>query len=97
VGPRFLIRDRDNKFGPDSERAAVARGARIIKTAIRTPDMNATCERFIGSVRRECLDHVISVSEQHLLAVLTEYACYGRANEAPLGCRGALGPGIRPR
>jgi hypothetical protein len=42
----------------------------------RTPDMNATCERFLGSVRRECLDHLIVLSERHLLAVLAEYVRY---------------------
>jgi putative transposase len=75
-GPRFLIRDRDDKFGADFDRAAEALGARVIKTAVRTPDMNATCERFLGSVRRECLDHVIILSQRHLLAVLAEYIGY---------------------
>lgn len=56
-GPRFIIRDRDCKFGADFDRAAQALGTRVIKTAVRTPDMNAICERFLGSVRRECLDH----------------------------------------
>ena len=75
-GPRFLIRDRDCKFGTEFDRAAQALGTRVIKTAVRTPDMNATCERFLGSVRRECLDHVIVLSERHLLAVLAEYVRY---------------------
>jgi len=75
-GPRFIIRDRDCKFGADFDRAVQALGTRVIKTAVRTPDMNATCERFLGSVRRECLDHVIVLSERHLLAVLAEYVRY---------------------
>jgi putative transposase len=62
-GPRFLIRDPDNKFGAAFDRAAEGLGTRVIKTAVRTPDMNATCERFLGSVRRECLDHVIILNE----------------------------------
>jgi putative transposase len=75
-GPGFIIRDRDCKFGADFDRAAQALGTRVIKTAVRTPDMNASCERFLGSVRRECLDHVIVLSERHLLAVLAEYVSY---------------------
>jgi putative transposase len=75
-GPRFIIRDRDCKFGADFDRAVQALGTQVIKTAVRTPDMNATCERFLGSVRRECLDHVIVSSERHLLAVLAEYVRY---------------------
>lgn len=52
-GPRFIIRDRDSKFGADFDRAAAAVGANAIQTAVRAPDMNATCERFLRSVRRE--------------------------------------------
>lgn len=75
-GPRFLIRDRECKFGAEFDRAAQALGTRVIKTAVRAPDMNATCERFLGSVRRECLDHVIVLSERHLFAVLAHYVCF---------------------
>jgi len=75
-GPRFIIRDRDGKFGADFDRAVQALGTRVIKTAVRTPDMNATCERFLGSVRRECLDHVIVLNERHFLATLTGYVRY---------------------
>ena len=62
-GRRFIIRDRDDTFGPEFDRAARAVGARVIKTAVRTPDMNAVCERFLGSVRRECLDQVIVLND----------------------------------
>jgi transposase InsO family protein len=94
-GPRFVIRDRDDKFGPEFDRAAQAVGARVIKTAVRTPDMNAVCERFLGSVRRECLDHVIVLNERHLAAILSEYVAYfnnGRPHQslgqnAPRGFR----------
>jgi transposase InsO family protein len=75
-GPRFIIRDRDCKFGADFDRAAQTVGTRVIKTAVRTPDMNAICERFLGSVRRECLDHVIVLNERHFLATLAEYVRY---------------------
>ena len=51
----------------------------VLKTAVQAPLMNATCERFIGSVRRECLDHVIILSEAHLKAVLVEWVAHSRA------------------
>ena len=53
TGPRFIIRDNDDKFGPDFERAAKAAGVRVVRTAVKAPRMNSFCERFLGSVRRE--------------------------------------------
>jgi transposase InsO family protein len=75
-GPKFIIRDRDNKFGADFDRVAKGAGIRVLKTAIKAPLMNSTCERFIGSVRRECLDHVIILSEAHLKAMLVEWVAH---------------------
>jgi hypothetical protein len=70
---KFLIRDR----GPDFTRAldAVfqATGARILRTAVQAPRMNATCERLVGTLRRELLDRVLILGERHLRAVLAEY------------------------
>ena len=63
-GPRFLIRDRDDKFGPVFDRVAQGAGTRVVRTAVQAPLMNSVCERFLGSVRRECLDHLIILSEQ---------------------------------
>jgi putative transposase len=74
--PRFLIRDNDHKFGAEFDRAAQGVGARVLRIAVRQPRMNAFCERFIGSVRRECLDHIIILGERHLLEVLPEYVAY---------------------
>jgi transposase InsO family protein len=82
IGPRFLIRERDDKFGSEFDRAAEGAGIRILKTPYRTPNANAICERFIGSVRRECLDHVLILGEGHLQRVLKEYATYFN-NERP--------------
>jgi transposase InsO family protein len=72
-GPEFIIRDNDNKFGADFDRVAKGAGIRVLRTAIEAPLMNSTCERFIGSARRECLDHIIVLSEAHLRAVLDEW------------------------
>jgi hypothetical protein len=58
-GPRFLLRDRDQKYGRLFDRVATGIGARVLRTPVRAPRANALCERFLGSVRRECLDHVL--------------------------------------
>jgi putative transposase len=73
-GPRFLIRDNDRKFGGQFARATASKD--VLKTAARAPKANAVCERFIGSVRRECLDHIIILSERHLRRVMGEYVDY---------------------
>jgi putative transposase len=80
-GPRFLIRDNDDRFGVDFDRAAKGTGIRVLRTAVRAPRMNAFCERFLGSVRRECLDHVVVLGERHLERVLREY-CFRYFNYA---------------
>src|SRR4051794_8572089 len=64
--PRFLIRDNDAKYGPRFDHLATASGIRVLRTPVRAPRANATCERFLGSVRRECLNHVLVLSEAHL-------------------------------
>ena len=77
--PRFLIRDRDAKYGPLFARTAEGVGTKVILTPIRTPRANAICERFLGSVRRECLDFVLVLSERHLERVLAQYTQYFNA------------------
>jgi transposase InsO family protein len=74
--PRFLIRDRDGAFGPASTRRVRAMGIRDRPTAPRSPWQNGHAERLIGSIRRECLDHVIVFGEAHLRRVLKRYASY---------------------
>ncbi len=79
--PRFLIRDNDDKFGPSFERVATTTGIEVLKTPYRAPKadvpkVRAICERFIGSLRRECLDHFLILSEQHLHRLVKEYTEY---------------------
>ena len=74
--PRYLIRDNDSKFGPAFARVAKDSGIEILRTAYRAPRMNAVCERFLGSVRRECLDHLLILSEAHLRRALRAYVAY---------------------
>ncbi|HVJ21710.1 MAG TPA: integrase core domain-containing protein [Polyangiaceae bacterium] len=80
-GPQFLIRDRDDKFGADFGRVAKGAGTRIIRSAVRAPLINSICERFLGSVRRECLDHIVILGARHLRKVLEEY-CFAYFNGA---------------
>ena len=75
-GPRFLIRDNDDKFGAKFDAVAKACETRVIRTTVRAPLMNSICERFLGSVRRECLDHILILGEDHLRRVLKEYVHY---------------------
>ena len=75
-GPRFVVRDRDHRYGSDFDRAAAGAGAKVIKTPARAPKANVVCDRFLGSVRRECLDHLLVLSERHALSVLVEYCRY---------------------
>jgi transposase InsO family protein len=70
---RFLIRDRSSNFTPSFDAVFQAAGATILQTAVQAPRMNATCERLVGTLRRELLDRVLILGETQLRAVLTEY------------------------
>ena len=74
--PRFLIRDRDSKFGEAFSRVAKGSSIEVLKTPYRAPKANALCERFLGSVRRECLDHFLIWGERQLSRVIEEYVRY---------------------
>jgi putative transposase len=74
--PKYLIRDNDSKFGPRFARVAVTSGIKVLKTPYHAPRANAICERFLGSIRRECLDHMLILHELHLHRVLRAYVEY---------------------
>jgi putative transposase len=76
VAPRILIRDRDDKFGAPFDALARATGIRMVRTAVRAPNMNAVCERFLGSLRRECLDHILVLDAGHFQRVVAQYVRY---------------------
>ena len=71
---KFLIRDRDSKFTTAFDEVFTGNGTRIIKAPVRSPQANSFAERYIGTLRRECLDHLLIHGEQHLRQVLAEYA-----------------------
>jgi transposase InsO family protein len=75
-GPRYLIRDRDSIYGDVFIRRLRAMGIRDRPTAPRSPWQNGYCERLIGSIRRDCLDHVVVFGERHLRHLLRSYASY---------------------
>ena len=74
--PRYLIRDRDASYGHAVTRRLAAMGILDRPTAPRSPWQNGHAERLIGSIRRECLDHVVILGEAHLRRVLANYAAY---------------------
>ena len=73
IKPRFLIHDRDSNFPAAFDAVFRAEGLEVIRTAVRAPNANARCERWISSARREGLDWLLIVNQRHLEAVLAEY------------------------
>jgi transposase InsO family protein len=74
--PKYLICDNDSKFGPSFARVATTSAIEILKTPYRAPRANAICERFMRSVRQECLDHLLILHEKQLQRLLIRYVSY---------------------
>ncbi len=87
---RYLIHDRDSIFAKHLDKSIQALGLKVLRTPFRSPKANSICEQVIGTIRRECLDWLIPMSESHLRATLREwvrhYNC-GRPHKS-------LGPGV---
>jgi transposase InsO family protein len=74
--PPFLLRDRDSIYGAYFQRRLRGLGIEEIRIAARSPWQNPYVERLIGTIRRECLDHVVVLSERHLMKILRGYFSY---------------------
>jgi len=75
-GPQYLIRDRDSKYAVHFSAVATGSGIKELRTPYRVPQANGICERFMGSLRRECLDRILIYQGKHLQRVVQEYTAY---------------------
>jgi len=99
---RFLVFDHDSKFGTDVISAVRDLGSQPTRTAFRSPWQNGVAERWVGSCRRDLLDHVIVLNEQHLKRLMSEYVRYyhedrthlGLAKDTPTGRPTAICPAV---
>jgi len=95
TAPRYLLRDRDKVYGEEFRRCLKEMDIQEVRIAPRSPWQNPFVERLVGSIRRECLDHVIVLGQRHLRRILTSYFDYYRrsrthlslAKDAPLSRR----------
>jgi putative transposase len=87
---RFVIHDRDSIYSSDLDSSLRALGLRILRTPYRSPQANAFCERLIGSARRECLDFMIPLDEQHIRQILKTWINHYNGARP----HSSLGPGI---
>ncbi len=89
-GYRYLIHDRDTIFARSLDESLKRFGLRVLKSPPQSPKANAVCERLIGTIRRECLDWLIPLSESHLRWLLTEWSNHYNGSRPHT----ALGPGV---
>lgn len=90
---KYLIRDHDTKFTRSFDTVFEATGIEIVHIPYQAPNANSLAERWVRSVREECLDRLIILNERHLRSVMTEYVAYfnarrphqGLAQDSPLG------------
>jgi putative transposase len=87
---RFLIHDRDSIFAAEVDEQRKAFGLKVLRTPARAPKANAYCERLVGTVRRECLDFMIPLSEKQLRMILAEWVTHDNRGRP----HASLGPGI---
>ena len=86
--PRFLLRDRDSIYGAVFRRRVKGMGIEEVLTAYRSPWQNPYCERVIGSIRRDCLDHMMVFSDDSLRRIMAEYIRYYNESRTHLSLEG---------
>ena len=87
---RYLLHDRDSIFAKHLDESVRRLGIRVLKSPPRSPKANAICERVLGTVRRECLDWLIPMSESHLRSILRMWVPHYNVGRPHM----ALGPGV---
>jgi transposase InsO family protein len=87
---RFLLHDRDRIFSQQLDQSIRHLRLRVLKTPPQSPQANALCERLIGTLRQECLDFMIPLTENHLRRLLQEWVPHYNAGRPHM----SLGPGI---
>src|SRR6202166_1258107 len=87
TGPRFLIFDRDAKYGTEVPTAIRSMKIKCVRTSLRSPWQNGVAERWVQSCRRDMLDHVIALNEAHLRRLLSDYVRYYHEDRTHLGLR----------
>ena len=97
---QYIIFDRDRKFGTEVRTFLKASGIQPVRMSVRSPWQNGVAERWVGSIRREMLDHVIPLNERHLMRVTLEYILYYHDDRTHLGLNkatlGARATELRP-
>ena len=83
--PKFILHGNDSKFGTAFDRGAENIGIAVLKVAFRAPRTNSVCERFLGSVLRECLDHMLIFGERQPHRLLREDISYFNCARPPQG------------
>ena len=87
---RFLIHDRDSIFAKEVDQTIENLGLKIVRMPVWAPQANAHCERLIGTIRHECLDFMIPVSERHLRKILSEWVIHYKSRRP----HRSQGPGL---
>jgi len=92
---KFLLRDRDTKYVAGFDEVFRSQGARILRTPFRTPNANAHAERFVRTVRSECLDHLLIVNARHLERVLQSYVQHYNCHRPHQGINQEIPTGLQ--
>ena len=82
---RYVVFDRDRKFANEVREFLKSSGMKAVRTSVRSPWQNGVAERWVGSIRRELLDHVIALNQRHLLCLSQEYIAYYHDDRTHIG------------
>jgi putative transposase len=87
---RYVIHDRDSIYSEGVDRTLAAMGLTVLRTPVRAPQANAFCERLVGTVRRECLDFLIPLTERHLRSIMSRWVTHDNRGRP----HSRVGPGL---